>query len=50
MKTIISKITKTPFILLSALSSIAFFTARVGAGAASMWGRYQPQLPDELKR
>ncbi len=50
MKTIISKLTKIQFILLSTLSSIACFTAQVGAGTSSAWSHYQPQLPDELKR
>lgn len=50
MNTLISKLTKIQFILLSTLYFIASFTAQVGAGSASMWGSYQPQLPDELKR
>ncbi|MCI9436876.1 MAG: cyclic lactone autoinducer peptide [Lachnospiraceae bacterium] len=35
---------------LSALCFIACFTAQIGAGTASSWGHYQPQLPAELKR
>ena len=50
MNTINSKLQKLPFMLLSALSFLACFTAQIGAGTASAWGNCQPQLPDELKR
>lgn len=50
MNTIILKLTKIQFLLLSALSFIANVTVHIGTGTASVWGYYQPQLPDELKR
>jgi len=50
MNPIVTKLTKIHFILLSALSFIACFTAQLGAGTASAWGVFQPQLPAELKR
>lgn len=32
------------------LASLAEITARIGAGAASSWGKYQPELPKEMSR
>lgn len=50
MNSMITTLQKILFLLLSALSFLACFTAQIGAGTASAWGHYQPQLPDELKR
>ncbi len=41
---------KIQFLILSALGSLAGFTAWLGASTASAWGFYQPKLPDELKQ
>jgi cyclic lactone autoinducer peptide len=31
------------------ISTMALFTAKIAAGAASIWGFYQPKEPVELK-
>ena len=35
--------------VLSVLASLAMTAARMGAGAASIASRYQPELPEQLR-
>lgn len=36
--------------LLTALAFLANLSAQIGAGTASSWNKYQPELPQELRR
>ena len=50
MKNLKSLMRRSNFQILSVLATFSLLTARLGAGAASIWTFYQPELPEELRR